>query len=170
MTEASNEALLMSLLEQIRSLEDERDKAIELANGLNHKLTEHKKEAKTSQQCSPGDVEQLETQNKKLRQTVGTLTETLVAGLEEIRLNEEQRQYNLRELRKREPREQDDEEMDLESCKTMLEMCKKYYGKLVSDLQEDKNSLQQKLSHQQNVLLEKDMKIAELEMRLEQKK
>lgn len=170
MTEASNEALLMSLLEQIRSLEDERDKAIELANGLNHKLTEHKKEAKTSQQCSPGDVEQLETQNKKLRQTVGTLTETLVSGLEEIRLNEEQRQYNLRELRKREPREQDDEEMDLESCKTMLEMCKKYYGKLVSDLQEDKNSLQQKLSHQQNVLLEKDMKIAELEMRLEQKK
>ena len=62
----------------------------------------------------------------------------------------------------------DSGEMDVEGYRTMLDMCKKYYGKMVTELQEERGTLQQKIEKQQLQLLEKDIKIAELEMKMQQ--
>lgn len=150
----------MSLLEQIRSLEEDRDRAVKLANDLS------RKNALIDPPSSSAESNILATQ------TLETMTETVLAELEEIRLREEHRQDKLQELKEPQQKtsENEGDDIDLESCKTMLEMSKKYYGRLVSELQEERDSLQQKVTQQRNVLLEKDMKIAELEMKLQQRK
>ena len=145
MSEISTEALVISLLEQIRSLEEERDKALKLAAELS-------KKAKSS----------VGSEDRKL--SVENAMSKVVSELQGIRLTEEQRQYNLNELSNC---HESGVKSDSENSKTMLEMCKRYYGQMVSDLQEDKSLLQQKMERQQAQLLEKDLKIAELEMKLE---
>ena len=162
MTETSNEALLMSLLEQIRSLEEDRDRAVKLANDLSRK----------NAVIGPTSLSSSAEFNITATQTLETMTGTVLAELEEIRLREEHRQNKLQELKEPQQKtsENNSDDIDLESCKTMLEMSKKYYGRLVSELQEERDSLQQKLTQQRNVLLEKDMKIAEMEMKLQHRK
>ena len=99
------------------------------------------------------------------------MAQAVIFDLEEIRLNEEQRRFNLKELICEEQNHQSEEsskDMDADGYKTMLDMCKKYYGKMVAELQDERGSLQQKVEKQQALLLEKDMKIAELELKLQQ--
>lgn len=182
MANSSNESLIMTLLEQIRALEDERDKALQLAGELeakvktNDQLATESNEDKVSINSSNSEesetkLERLREENEVLRGTVETMAQTVVFDLEEIRLNEEQRRFNLKELiceQQNEKSGESSEEMDAGSYRTMLDMCKKYYGKMVAELQEERGSLQQKIEKQQALLLEKDMKIAELEMKLQQ--
>ncbi|EDO33922.1 predicted protein [Nematostella vectensis] len=146
MSEVSQESIIMTLLEQIRALEEERDSALELANKL--------KGSKTTE-CNSGNDEEATSENDTLQ--------SVLMGLEEMRMNEEQRQINLEESQKVKNRESG---MDNENYKEMLEMCKKYYGKMVSELQQEKSSLQKKVESQQSQLLDKDMLIAELQMKL----
>ena len=185
MANSSNESLIMTLLEQIRALEDERDKALQLAGEIrelevkvrmNDKLATEFNEDQVS--VSSGNSEKSETKLEKLREenellkgTIETMAQTVVFDLEEIRLNEEQRRFNLKERiceQQNDKSGESGEEMDAESYRTMLDMCKKYYGKMVAELQEERGSLQQKVEKLQALLLEKDMKIAELEMKLQQ--
>ncbi|XP_078368138.1 uncharacterized protein LOC144651937 [Oculina patagonica] len=182
MANSSNESLIMTLLEQIRALEDERDKALELAGELeakvkkNDRLTTDSNEDKVSVNSSNSEeseskLDKLREENEVLKGAIETMTQTVVFDLEEIRLNEEQRRFNLKELiceQQNDKSGEPSEDMDADSYKTMLDMCKKYYGKLVAELQEERGSLQQKVEKQQALLLEKDMKIAELEMKLQQ--
>ncbi len=172
----------MTLLEQIRALEDERDKALELAGELdakvkkNDRLTTDSNEDKVSVNSSNSEeseskLDKLREENEVLKGTIETMTQTVAFDLEEIRLNEEQRRFNLKELicdQQNDKSTESSEDMDADSYKTMLDMCKKYYGKLVAELQDERSSLQQKVEKQQALLLEKDMKIAELEMKLQQ--
>lgn len=181
MTNSSSESLIMNLLEQIRSLEDERDKALRLASELEAKdcgINMHVPVANEDNisECSSNNEEnetkldKLKEENEALKGTVESMTQTLIFDLEEIRLNEEQRRFNLKELvnEANDEQEGESEEMDAEGYRTMLDMCKKYYGKMVSELQEERGVLQQKIEKQQALLLEKDIKIAELEMKLQQ--
>lgn len=182
MANSSNESLVMTLLEQIRALEEERDKALELARELGAKikingpLSTDSSEDRASLNSSNSEeseskLEKLREENEMLRGTIETMTQTVVFDLEEIRLNEEQRRFNLKELiceQQNNKSEESSEDMDASSYRTMLDMCKKYYGKMVAELQEERGSLQQKVEKQQALLLEKDMKITELEMKLHQ--
>lgn len=183
MANSSNESLIMTLLEQIRALEDERDKALQLAGELEAKMkmngpfistdSNEDKVSVTSSNSEESEpkLEKLREENEVLRGTIETMTQTVVFDLEEIRLNEEQRRFNLKELiceQQNDKSGESSEDMDANSYRTMLDMCKKYYGKMVAELQEERGSLQQKIEKQQALLLEKDMKIAELEMKLQQ--
>lgn len=182
MANSSNESLIMTLLEQIRALEDERDKALELARELGAKIKMNGPLSKDSSEDrasltssnseeSESKLEKLREENEVLRGTIETMTQTVVFDLEEIRLNEEQRRFNLKELiceQQNDKADESSEDMDASSYRTMLDMCKKYYGKMVAELQEERGSLQQKVEKQQALLLEKDMKITELEMKLQQ--
>lgn len=182
MANSSNESLIMTLLEQIRALEDERDKALELARELGAKIkmngplsTDSSEDraslTSSNSEESESKLEKLREENEVLRGTIETMTQTVVFDLEEIRLNEEQRRFNLKELiceQQNDKSEESSEDMDASSYRTMLDMCKKYYGKMVAELQEERGSLQQKVEKQQALLLEKDMKITELEMKLQQ--
>lgn len=181
MANSSNESLIMTLLEQIRALEDERDKALQLAGELGAKikmngtLSTDSSEDRASVTSSNSEesetkLEKLREENEVLRGTIETMTQTVVFDLEEIRLNEEQR-FNLKELiceQQNDKSVESNEDMDANSYRTMLDMCKKYYGKMVAELQEERGSLQQKIEKQQALLLEKDMKITELEVKLQQ--
>ena len=166
----------MNLLEQIRTLEDERDKALQLANELQSKENSQADSALANKDNVYGNehsettVENLKEENEALKGTVESVTQTLIFDLEEIRLNEEQRKFNLKELEGESNKIQasDSGEMDVEGYRTMLDMCKKYYGKMVTELQEERGTLQQKIEKQQGQLLEKDIKIAELEMKIQQ--
>ena len=166
----------MNLLEQIRTLEDERDKALQLANELQSKEKSQGDSALANKDNVYGNehsettVENLREENEALKGTVESMTQTLIFDLEEIRLNEEQRKFNLKELDGESNKIQasDSGEMDVEGYRTMLDMCKKYYGKMVTELQEERGTLQQKIEKQQGQLLEKDIKIAELEMKIQQ--
>ncbi|XP_068721810.1 uncharacterized protein [Montipora capricornis] len=176
MTNSSSESLIMNLLEQIRGLEAERDSALQLANELQAKEKNSDDSANKDSVCenSSNDeeaetkLENLREENEALKGAVESMTETLLFDLEEIRLNEEQRRFNLKQLATEANGDQASEleEMDPEGYRTMLDMCKKYYGKMVAELQEERNSLQQKIETQQAQVLEKDIKIAELEMKL----
>lgn len=182
MANSSNESLIMNLLEQIRALEDERDKALQLAGELGAKikmngtLSTDSSEDRASVTSSNSEesetkLEKLREENEVLRGTIETMTQTVVFDLEEIRLNEEQRRFNLKELiceQQNDKSVESNEDMDANSYRTMLDMCKKYYGKMVAELQEERGSLQQKIEKQQALLLEKDMKITELEVKLQQ--
>lgn len=182
MANSSNESLIMTLLEQIRALEDERDKALELAGELGAKVkmngplstdSDEDRASVTSSNSEESEpkLEKLREENEVLRGTIETMTQTVVFDLEEIRLNEEQRRFNLKELiceQQNDKSGESNEDMDANSYRTMLDMCKKYYGKMVAELQEERGSLQQKVEKQQALLLEKDMKITELEMKLQQ--
>lgn len=168
----------MTLLEQIRALEVERDKALQLAGELKAKvkINDQSNEDQVSVNSSNSEEsqtkhEKLKEENEVLKGTIETMTQTVVFDLEEIRLNEEQRRFNLKELiceQQNDKSGESGEDMDADSYKTMLDMCKKYYGKMVAELQEERGSLQQKVEKQQALLLEKDMKITELEMKLQQ--
>lgn len=182
MANSSNESLIMTLLEQIRALEDERDKALQLAGELGAKikmngtLSTDSSEDRASVTSSNSEesetkLEKLREENEVLRGTIETMTQTVVFDLEEIRLNEEQRRFNLKERiceQQNDKSVESNEDMDANSYRTMLDMCKKYYGKMVAELQEERGSLQQKIEKQQALLLEKDMKITELEVKLQQ--
>ncbi|XP_029201393.2 uncharacterized protein LOC114965856 [Acropora millepora] len=175
MTHSSNESLIMNLLEQIRTLEDERDKALQLANELQSKEKSQgdsalaNKDNVYEKEDTETAVENLREENEALKGTVESMTQTLIFDLEEIRLNEEQRKFNLKELgESNKIQAPDSGEMDVEGYRTMLDMCKKYYGKMVTELQEERGTLQQKIEKQQGQLLEKDIKIAELEMKMQQ--
>lgn len=185
MAHSSSESLIMTLLEQIRVLEDERDKALQLANQLEarencrgnmHVATANEDNVSESSRSSINSeetdarLEKLREENEALKGTVESMTQTLIFDLEEIRLNEEQRKFNLKELvnEPNDDQSRESEEMDAEGYRTMLDMCKKYYGKMVAELQEERVALQQKIEKQQALLLEKDIKITELEMKLQQ--
>ena len=187
MAHSSSESLIMTLLEQIRVLENERDKALQLANQLEarencrgnmHVATCAANEDSVSESsrstCSINSeeadarLEKLREENEALKGTVESMTQTLIFDLEEIRLNEEQRKFNLKELvnELNDDQSGEPEEMGVEGYRTMLDMCKKYYGKMVGELQEERGVLQQKIEKQRALLLEKDIKITELEMKL----
>jgi predicted nucleic acid-binding Zn-ribbon protein len=134
-------------------LEDERDRALELASSLKDNL-DSKREG--GNQKDRG--KKASSPKKNLENTL----ETLTAELEEIRLNEEQRQFNLTELSKKK-KEQGGASG---SEKTMVEMCKQHYGKMVSDLQQERKSLQNKVETLENELIERDMQIAELKLNI----
>ena len=185
MAHSSSESLIMTLLEQIRVLEDERDKALQLANQLEarencrgniHVATANEDNVSESSRSSINSeetdarLEKLREENEALKGTVESMTQTLIFDLEEIRLNEEQRKFNLKELvnEPNDDQSHESEEMDAEGYRTMLDMCKKYYGKMVAELQGERVALQQKIEKQQALLLEKDIKITELEMKLQQ--
>ena len=181
MANSSSESLMMTLLEQIRALESERDKALQLASELEARekgrdsllvaTTNEDNISENSSNNEEGDtkIEKLREENEALKGTVESMTQTLIFDLEEIRLNEEQRRFNLKELvcEQNDNQSGESEEMNAESYRTMLDMCKKYYGKMVAELQDERGSLQQKIEKQKALLLEKDMKIAELEMKLQ---
>jgi len=172
----------MTLLEQIRALEGERDKALELAGELGSKIKmngplsadsneDRASVTSSNSEESESKLEKLREENEVLKGTIETMTQTVTFDLEEIRLNEEQRRFNLKELiceQQNDTSEESGEDMDANSYRTMLDMCKKYYGKMVAELQEERGSLQQKIEKQQALLLEKDMKITELEIKLQQ--
>lgn len=180
MANSSDESLIMTLLEQIRALEDERDKALQLVSDLEKKVKVGSKSETDSHGVqgidSPSEesetkLEKLKEENEVLKGTVESMAQAVIFDLEEIRLNEEQRRFNLKELICEEQNHQSEEaskDMDADGYKTMLDMCKKYYGKMVAELQDERGSLQQKVEKQQALLLEKDMKIAELELKLQQ--
>lgn len=180
MANSSDESLIMTLLEQIRALEDERDKALQLVSELEKKVKVGSKLETDSHGVqgidSPSEesetkLEKLKEENEVLKGTVESMAQAVIFDLEEIRLNEEQRRFNLKELICEEQNHQSEEsskDMDADGYKTMLDMCKKYYGKMVAELQDERGSLQQKVEKQQALLLEKDMKIAELELKLQQ--
>ena len=180
MANSSDESLIMTLLEQIRALEDERDKALQLVSELEKKVKLGSKSETDSHGVqgidSPSEesetkLEKLKEENEVLKGTVESMAQAVIFDLEEIRLNEEQRRFNLKELICEEQNHQSEEsskDMDADGYKTMLDMCKKYYGKMVAELQDERGSLQQKVEKQQALLLEKDMKIAELELKLQQ--
>lgn len=180
MANSSDESLIMTLLEQIRALEDERDKALQLVSELEKKVKVDSKLETDSHGVqsidSPSEesetkLEKLKEENEVLKGTVESMAQAVIFDLEEIRLNEEQRRFNLKELICEEQNHQSEEsskDMDADGYKTMLDMCKKYYGKMVAELQDERGSLQQKVEKQQALLLEKDMKIAELELKLQQ--
>ncbi|KXJ17697.1 uncharacterized protein LOC110233470 [Exaiptasia diaphana] len=150
---ASSESIIMTLLEQVRCLEEERDKALELSNKLNEKLRakEEGKEAAKSSKTSD---------ELNFKETL----ETLADELEEIRLNEEQRQFNISEISKDQDGQSKSTSVSGSKDSVMLELCKQYYGKMVTELQEERNVLQQKVEKLQNEIIEKDMKIAELQL------
>ena len=180
MANSSDESLIMTLLEQIRALEDERDKALQLVSELEKKVKVDSKLETDSHGVQSIDspieesetkLEKLKEENEVLKGTVESMAQAVIFDLEEIRLNEEQRRFNLKELICEEQNHQSEEsskDMDADGYKTMLDMCKKYYGKMVAELQDERGSLQQKVEKQQALLLEKDMKIAELELKLQQ--
>lgn len=182
MANSSNESLIMTLLEQIRALEGERDKALQLASELEARERNRDNlhvaatnEDSVSESSSNNEehetkLEKLREENEALKGTVESVTQTLIFDLEEIRLNEEQRRFNLKELLNEQSEDQSGEAevMDADGYRTMLDMCKKYYGKMVAELQDERGSLQQKVEKQKALLLEKDIKIAELEMKLQQ--
>ena len=184
MAHSSSESLIMTLLEQIRVLEDERDKALQLANQLEarencrgnmHIATANEDNVSESSRSSINSeetdarLEKLREENEALKGTVESMTQTLIFDLEEIRLNEEQRKFNLKELvnEPNDDQSSESEEMDADGYRTMLDMCKKYYGKMVAELQEERVALQQRIEKQQALLLEKDIKITELETKLQ---
>lgn len=182
MANSSNESLIMTLLGQIRALEGERDKALQLASELEAKEKnrdnlhvaatneDSASESSNNNEEHETKLEKLREENEALKGTMESMTQTLVFDLEEIRLNEEQRRFNLKELLNEQNEDQsgESEDMDADGYRAMLDMCKKYYGKMVAELQDERGSLQQKVEKQKALLLEKDIKIAELEMKLQQ--
>ena len=178
MANSSSESLIINLLEQIRTLEDERDKALQLAREqLKDKVDVNEVQSvgetnnnSDSAEVTETELEKLKEENEMLKGNVETITQAVLFDLEEIRLNEEQRRFNLKELvdeQQNAKTQQPNEDMNAESYRTMLDMCKKYYSKMVAELQEERSALQQKIEKQQSLLLDKDMKIAELEMKLQ---
>lgn len=160
----SAESLIMSLLEQVRSLEEERDNARLLAGRMRQRLEfviGQNTETVNSTGCLTGDGI-----NPRLVKLLREVTSNMVKDLQQVVLNEEHRVYNLKQLSSRGPDEVENSNTNARSFKTQLDLCKEHYERLLEEAENEKIILRKKLKEQQDLVLDRDIKIKELESKL----
>lgn len=160
----STEALIMSLLEQIQCLESERDNARVLASRMRERLEyiqTNNNTLNTNSDGSNAHKHGVGSNNIGLVKMVKEISSGMLNQMEQIITNEEQRYLNLKEL------SSETETDQASSLRGQLSVCKAHYEKLLDDAEDDKVALRKKLKEQQDILLDKDIKIKELERKLE---
>lgn len=165
----STEALIMSLLGQIQSLEEERDNARLLAARMRERLehiTEHKKEVTGSRESTGSlNVTTHDGVNPRLARMLREVSSDMVNDLQKIVLNEEQRLYNIKQLGccvtdKAESRS------DSQTFQSQLALYKDHYERLLEEAENEKQVLRKKLKEKQDLVLDRDIKIKEMETKL----
>ncbi|XP_028392348.1 uncharacterized protein LOC114516930 [Dendronephthya gigantea] len=162
----STETLIMSLLEQIQCLESERDNARVLASRMRERLEYIQTNNNTLNTDSDGTSahkHDVGSNNIGLVKMVKEVSSGMLSQIEQIITNEEHRYHNLKELSSEAETDQ------TSSIRGQLSVCREHYEKLLEDAENDKVALRKKLREQQDMLLDKDIKIKELERKLKSK-
>ena len=149
----------MSLLDQIQCLESERDNARLLAARMRERL-EH----------ISNNLDDLESTNEhktgvnschRLTKMVKTVSSDMLSTIQQIICNEEHRYYNLRELSAQSETEH------TAKLRGQLSVYKEHYEKLLEEAESDKVELRRRLKEQQDMLLDRDIKIKDLERQIQ---
>ena len=158
----SSETLLMSLLGQIRVLEEERDNARFLAANMRERLqhvTKRNSEAVHSEDTASSFKSGGRGGNPGLEKLLREVMSNMVNDLQQITLNEEQRQHNLKQLA---PCRSANCGSECEAFEDELGIYKEHYEKLLEEAEHEKAALRKKLKNQQDLVLDRDIKIKEL--------
>ena len=158
----SSETLLMSLLGQIRVLEEERDNARFLAANMRERLqhvTKRNSEAVHSEDTASSFKSGGRGGNPGLEKLLREVMSNMVNDLQQITLNEEQRQHNLKQLA---PCRRANCGSECEAFEDELGIYKEHYEKLLEEAEHEKAVLRKKLKNQQDLVLDRDIKIKEL--------
>ena len=150
----------MSLLGQIQCLESERDNARVLAARMRERL-EHINNNLITALGSTKDNKSEVNNSHRLAKIVKEVNSGMLNDIQQIITNEEQRYYNLNELSLEGETEQ------TARLRGQLSVCKQHYEKLLEEAENDKIELRKKLKEQQDMLLDRDIKINELERKLQ---
>lgn len=158
----STESLVMSLLGQIRLLEEERDNARFLAANMRERLehvTKRNGEAVASQDTASSFKSDRGDQG--LAKLLRVVSSNMVNDLQQIARNEEQRQHNLKQLA---PfcRSRANCGSERQSFEDQLGIYKEHYEKLLEEAEHEKAALRKKLKNEQDLVLDRDIKIKEL--------
>ncbi|CAB4024292.1 Hypothetical predicted protein [Paramuricea clavata] len=155
----STESLIMSLLGQIQCLESERDNARVLAARMRERL-EHINNNVTGFENTNGHKSEVNN-NHRLAKILKEVSSGTLNDIQQIISNEEHRYFNLKELSSAGETEQ------TANPNGQLAVCKQHYEKLLEEAENDKVELRKKLKEQQDMLLDRDIKIGELERKLQ---
>ena len=155
----SMESLIMSLLSQIQSLESERDNARVLAARMRERL-EHINNNLTDLESTNNHKSEVNN-GHRIAKMVKSVSSGMLNNIQQIIQNEEQRYYNLRELSAQSETEH------TANLRGQLSVCRQHYEKLLEEAESDKVELRRKLKEQQDMVLDRDIKIKELERKLQ---
>ena len=156
----STESLIMSLLGQIQCLETERDNARVLAARMRERLERTNNNNFTALEKTNGHKSEV-IHSPRLVKMVKNVSSGMLNSIQQVIDNEEYRYYNLKELGSEGETEQ------AANLRGQLSVCKQHYEMLLEEAEKDKTELRRKLKEQQDMLLDKDIKIKELERKLE---
>ena len=155
----SSESLIMSLLEQMRCLENERDNARVLAAKMRERLKKYQNnENDMSGNCD--NSRQDLNNNRRISKLVKNVSSVVLNDLQQVIHNEEERYRKLKEICDRRETERD------AILRGQVTVCKNHYERILNDSEREKNELRRKMKEQQDMLLDKDIKIKELERKL----
>lgn len=155
----SSESLIMSLLEQMRCLENERDNARVLAAKMRERLKKYQNnENDMSGNCD--NSRQDLNNNRRISKLVKNVSSVVLNDLQQVIHNEEERYRKLKEICDRRETERD------AILRGQVAVCKNHYERILNDSEREKNELRRKMKEQQDMLLDKDIKIKELERKL----
>ena len=160
----STEALIMSLLGQVRQLEEERDNARLLAARMRERL-EHIS-GKTNQDTSHTSANTTGSNsnaivNSKLTKLIREVSSNMVNDLQQVVLNEQQRTENMKEMTSSiEPWSKES------NFQHELNLYKNHYESLLEKAELEKDALRKMLKAQQDLVLDRDIKLKELEVKL----
>ena len=155
----STESLIMSLLEQIQCLESERDNARVLAARMRDRLDHFNNNNLNALECTK-DRKSDVNNTHRLAKIVKEASSGMLNDLQQIITSEEHRYYNLKELNS-------EAETETDNLRGQISVCKQHYEKLLEEAENDKVELRRKLKEQQDKLLDRDIKIEELERKLQ---
>ena len=156
----STESLIMSLLGQIQCLESERDNARVLAARMRERLEHINNNNLTGLQNTNGHKSEVNNSHR-LAKILREVSSGTLNDIQQIISNEEHRYFNLKELSSAGETEQ------TANPNGQLAVCKQHYEKLLEEAENDKVELRKKLKEQQDMLLDRDIKIGELERKLQ---
>lgn len=161
-TVMSTETLIMSLLGQVQCLENERDNARLLAARMRERLEHiiYNNNLKTSE--SAKDHKTGLNNNHRLAKMVKQVSSGALHDIQQIIANEENRYQKLKELVS-----EREAEHNTGNLRGQLSVCKQHYEKLLEEAERDKVELRKKLKEHQDMLLDRDIKIQELERKLQ---
>ena len=157
----STESLVMSLLEQIQCLESERDNARVLAARMRERLEYINNNNNLNASERVNDKKSDVNHTHRLAKIVKDVSSGMLNDIQQIISNEEQRYYNLKDVNCEGETEQSDK------LRAQISVCKQHYEKLLDESENDKVELRKKLKQQQDMLLDRDIKIEELERKLQ---
>ena len=156
----STESLIMSLLEQIQCLESERDNARVLAARMRERLEHFNNNNLNALECTKDHKSDVNNTHR-LAKIVKEASSGMLNDLQQIITSEEHRYYNLKELNS------EGETEPTDNLRGQISVCKQHYEKLLEEAENEKVELRRKLKEQQDMLLDRDIKIEELERKLQ---